>query len=126
MFRDTVRTDVIRRQWANIVRLVASLKDRLAPAHVIGRCLAASARSNPLASAVNSLGLIYETIYLLQYLDSEALRRVVRRLLARHESQNQLGRELALGGRGAFRDGDYESAVARAHCHTLISGTTRT
>ena len=120
LFSDTVKLDVIRRQWDNIVRLVASLKDRLAPAHIIGRCLAASARSNPLARAVNTLGLIYETIYQLQYLDSPELRRVVRRLLARHESQNQLGRELAIGGRGEYRVADYEGAVARAQCHTLI------
>lgn len=120
LFEGCVDRDAIRAEYDNIVRLVASLVDRLAPAHILGRCLAASSRRNPLARAVTALGRLYRTIYVLQYLDSPVLRRTVHRLLCRHESQNELGRALVIGAKGEFRTGDYEGAAARAACNTLL------
>jgi TnpA family transposase len=120
LFEGAVDLDLLRAEYDNMVRLVASLVDGLAPAHILGRCLSASSRHNPLARAVTALGQVYKTIYLLQYLDSPELRRTVRRLLARHESQNGLGRALAIGARGEFRAVDYEAAAARVMCHTLL------
>lgn len=120
LFEGCVDREAILAEYDNIVRLVASLVDRQAPAHVLGRCLVASSRNNPLARAVTALGRVYRTIYLLQYLDSAELRKTVRRLLHRHESQNALGRALVIGARGEFRVSDYEAAAARAACHSLL------
>jgi TnpA family transposase len=120
LFEGAVDLELLRAEYDNMVRLVASLVDGLAPAHILGRCLSASSRHNPLARAVTALGQVYKTIYLLQYLDSPELRRTVRRLLARHESQNGLGRALVIGARGEYRVVDYEAAAARAMCHTLL------
>ncbi len=92
LFDGEVDVDLLRKEYDNVVRLVASLVDGLAPAHILGRCLSAAAGTNPLAQALGALGQIYETIYVLQVLDSPELRKTVRRLLARHESQNALGR----------------------------------
>lgn len=120
LFEGGIDVGLLRQEYDNIVRLVASLMDGLAPAPILGRCLAAASRTNPLARAVAILGRAYKTIYLLQYLDSPELRRTVRRLLARHESQNALGRKIVSAGHGEFRVGDYEAAAARAACHTLL------
>ncbi len=120
LFEGCVDREIILAEYDNVVRLVASLVDRQAPAHVLGRCLVASSRNNPLARAITALGRVYRTIYVLQYLDSPELRKTVRRLLARHESQNDLGRSLMIGGRGEFRVSDYEAAAARAACHSLL------
>lgn len=108
-----IDVDLLRQEYDNIVRLVASLMDGLAPVPILGRCLAAASRTNPPARAVAILGRAYKTIYLLQYLDSPELRRTVRRLLARHESQNALGRKIVSAGHGEFRVGHYEAAAAR-------------
>jgi len=120
LFAELVKTDLIRQEWDNIVRLVASLQDELAPPHIIGRCLSSASPNNPLGLAVTELGKIYYTIYVLQLLNSPELRRAIRRLTSRQESQNQLGRAMVLGAGGKLRVGSYQVAAACLLAHTLL------
>lgn len=120
LFAGVVDIANMRREWDNLRRLLASLRDGVAPAHIIGRTMSAAVQHDPLARAVDDFGKIYATIYYLQYLASPELRRAVRRLLARHESQNGLGRAIILGARGELRAPDQEVAAATLFAHTLL------
>lgn len=120
LFEGLVNVENMRQQWDNVRRLLASLRDRLTPAHIVGRTMSAAVHHDPLARAVDDFGKIYATIYYLQYMASPELRRAVRRLLARHESQNGLGRAIILGARGELRAPDQEVAAATLFAHTLL------
>jgi len=120
LFDGAVKVEIIRKQWDNVRRLVASLRDRVAPAHVLGRCLSASISHDPLSLAVDEIGKIYESIYYVQVLGSPELRSASRHLRDHHESQNQLGRALVIGAKGEIRAPDQEVAAATLFSHTLV------
>ena len=70
----TIDTELIREQWDQLVRVVASLRNRTAPAHVVLRRLASSAPSDRLAKALTALGRALRSLYLFRYIQEEGLR----------------------------------------------------
>lgn len=113
--------DVIREQWDQLVRVAASLRNRLAPAHIVVRRLASSAPSDRLAKALTALGRIVKTIFILRYIQEEDLRRRVQLQLNRGESRHELARKLFFANQGEFRSGDYEEIMNKASCLSLLS-----
>lgn len=63
-----VNLDLIGEQWDSMVRVVASLRNRTAPAHVVVQRLVASGSSDRLAKAFKELGRLVKTVYVLRYL----------------------------------------------------------
>jgi TnpA family transposase len=66
--------DLIPKQWDQLVRVAASLKNRVCPAHVVVQRLANSSPSDRLAKALTMLGRVVKTIYILKYFNEEDLR----------------------------------------------------
>jgi len=58
-----VDTNLIREQWDQLMRVAASLKNRVCPAHVVVQRLANSSPSDRLAKALTMLGRVVKTIY---------------------------------------------------------------
>lgn len=121
LFRQTIDWDLIKEQYDQLVRVVASLKNRTAPAHVVLKRLRNSSPSDKVAKALTALGRIVKTIYILRYLSDENLRRRVQRQLNRGEHRHNLARWLFFANRGEFRSGDYEEIMNKASCLSLLS-----
>ena len=69
-----IRADIIREHWDEVVRLVASLKaGTVAPLAMLKR-LAAYQRQNQLDLAIQELGRIERTLFMLDWLESPQLR----------------------------------------------------
>jgi TnpA family transposase len=117
----TVDVDLIKAQWDSLVRVAASLKNRIVPAHVIAKRLASASSSNPLAKALTHLGRLVKTTYLLRFLDDPELRRVVGRQLNRGEQRQGLARYVFFAHQGEFRSGDYFEIMNKASCLSLLS-----
>ena len=62
------------------------------------------ARKNSLATALQEMGRIEKTIFILQYLSSEALRRKINRGLNKGEAMNALARAIFFGKFGELRE----------------------
>src|SRR6266403_2934866 len=62
IFRGGVDVDLIPEQWDQLVRVAASLKNRVCPAHVVVQRLANSSPSDRLAKALTMLGRVVKTI----------------------------------------------------------------
>lgn len=82
-----VDLDLIAQQWDSLVRIAASLKNRIVSAHVVAKRLINLGTTNPLAKALTQLGQLVKTTYLLRYLDDETIRRVVELMLNRGEGR---------------------------------------
>jgi TnpA family transposase len=117
----TVDLNLIAEQWEGLVRVAASLKNRVVSANVIARRLASSASSNRLAKALLHLGQLVRTVYLLRYLNDPVMRQQVRTQLNRGEARQDLAQRLFFADQGMFRSGDYYQMMNRASCLSLLS-----
>jgi TnpA family transposase len=105
LFRGGVDADLIREQWDQLVRVAASLKNRVCPAHLIVQRLANSSPSDRLAKALTMLGRVVKTIYILKNLNEEVLRHRVQLQLNRGEHRHSLARWIFFADQGEFRTG---------------------
>ena len=116
VFRATVDLALIAKQWDQLVRIAASLRQRTAPADVVLKRLAGGAPSARLAKALTALGRVLKTMYILQYVQDAALRHRIQRQLNRGEFRHKLARRLFFANQGAFQTGDYEEIMHIAPC----------
>jgi TnpA family transposase len=112
---------LLAEQWDQLVRVAASLRNRVASAHVVLQRLANASPADRVAKALTTLGRIVKTIYILRYVHEEDLRRRVQLQLNRGESRHALARWRFFANRGEFRSGDYEEIMNKASCLSLLS-----
>lgn len=120
LFRGSVDPYEIAGEWDQLVRVVASLRNRTAPAHVVVQRLAANA-GDRLSKALRGLGRIVKTIYILRYIHEPAVRRRVQLHLNRGEQRHKLGSRLFFANQGVFRVGDYAEIMNKVSCLALLS-----
>ncbi len=121
IFEAPIDLDLIREQWDQLVRVAASLKDKVAPAHVVLHRLVNASPSDRVAKALTALGRLVKTAYLLRYISEPELRRKVQKQLNRGESRHELAKWLFFANRGVFRTGDLEEIMNKASCLSLLS-----
>lgn len=119
IFSGTIDIELIRENWDQIVRVVASLKNGLAPAHVIIQKLAN--RTDNVSKSIRAFGRIIKSIYILRYIADQELRHTVHLHLNHGESRHQLAKKLFFLNRGAFKTSDYEEIMNKASCLSLVS-----
>jgi TnpA family transposase len=121
LLRGTIDISIIIEQWDQLVRLVASLKARMAPAHVVMQRLANAPAADRLANALTQLGRLIKTIHILRYIHEEPLRQAIQLQLNRGEFRHILARWIFFANQGDFRTGDYEEIMNKASCLSLLS-----
>ena len=121
LLRGRINIALILEQWDELVRLAASLKDRLAPAHVVMQRLANASAANRLAGALTQLGRLMKTIHILRYIQDQPLRDAIQLQLNRGEFRHTLARSLFFANWGRFRSGDYEEVMNKASSLSLLS-----
>lgn len=97
------KTPIILQNWDDLLRLAGSLKLGLVQVGGLMRTLQTHDRPTRLARALEELGRIVKTLYLLGYIDDEAYRRRVLTQLNRGEGRHQLARVVFHGKRGELR-----------------------
>ena len=121
LLRGRINVELILEQWDQLVRLAASLKDRLTPAHVVMQRLANANASDRLAGALTQLGRLMKTIHILRYIHEAPLRDAIQLQLNRGEFRHILAKSLFFANQGGFRSGDYEEVMNKASCLSLLS-----
>jgi len=121
LLRGRVNVELILEQWDQLVRLAASLKDRLTPAHVVMQRLANANASDRLAGALTQLGRLMKTLHILRYIHEAPLRNAIQLQLNRGEFRHILAKSLFFANQGGFRSGDYEEVMNKASCLSLLS-----
>ena len=121
LFKGSIDIQLIREQWDNIVRVAASLKNKVAPAHLIIQRLAAKSPTDKLAKALLELGRFITSTYILRYISDPELRREVQLRLCRCESRHFLAQHTFFFNQGIFRTNDYEQIMNKASCLSFLS-----
>ncbi|WP_445450126.1 Tn3 family transposase [Enterococcus faecalis] len=116
----TVRTKDIQEYYGEIKQIVYSIQTGKTTAKVILNRLGSYARKNKVVQALNELGKIEKTIFLLEYAIDEDLRRKITRMLNRGELINDLARELFSGQHGKFMERDIEKQLQSASALNII------
>src|SRR5690242_9562255 len=118
---DTIETAAILRQWAELMRLKASIEAGAVVPSVILRKLAAAGSGNALSGALRALGRIERTLFTLQWLSDPVLRQRSHAGLNKGEASNALRRAVFFHRQGEIRDRTFENQSFRASGLSLIT-----
>jgi len=115
-----INVALIRAYWADILRIVASLRAGTVTASVIMRQLASYPRQNGIAAALRELGRLERTLFTLDWIEDPELRRSTGQELNKGESRNSLARAVFIHRLGEIRDRTYENQQHRASGLNLV------
>ncbi len=115
-----INVALIQAHWADILRIVASIRTGTVTASVIMRQLAAYPRQNGVAAALRELGRMERTLFTLDWIQDPELRRSTGQELNKGESRNSLARAVFIHRLGEIRDRTYENQQHRASGLNLV------
>lgn len=115
-----VRTDIIREQWPNVLRLVGSIKAQHVAPSIMMRKLAAYERRNELDVALQEIGRIERTLFMLDWLENPDLRRRCLVGLNNSEQRHFLTIAIHTFHQGRVLDRTYEAQQYRASGLNLV------
>jgi len=101
--RHRVNTELIVKNWDDLLRVAGSLKLGTVSASELMRTLQGGSSPSTLSKAIGELGRIAKTLYLLAYIDDETYRRRILTQLNRGEGRHSLARVTFHGQRGEVR-----------------------
>jgi TnpA family transposase len=111
---------VIREHWGEIVRLVASLKAGTVLPSAMLRKLAAYERQNQLDLALREIGRVERTLFMLDWVESPALRRRCQAGLNKSEQRHFLTQAICTFKQGRIADRTHEAQQFRASGLNLV------
>jgi TnpA family transposase len=82
--------------------------------------LGSYSRQNSLAIALREMGRIEKTIFILNYISDESLRRKIQRGLNKGEAMNGLARAIFFGKQGELRERTIQHQLQRASALNII------
>ena len=98
-----INTRLIAEHWDDLLRLAGSLKLGVVRAAGLTRVLQTNDRPTRLARALQELGRLIKSLYMLRFIDDENYRRRILVQLNRGEGRHQLARTIFHGKRGELR-----------------------
>lgn len=120
LLRGRINTKIIRENYDDVLRLAHSVREGTVSASLIMGKLGSYSRQNSLAIALREMGRIEKTIFILDYISSEALRRRIHRGLNKGEAMNALARAIFFGKFGELRERALQDQLQRASALNLI------
>lgn len=120
LLRGQINTKVIRENYDDVLRLAYSIREGTVSASLIMGKLGSYARQNRLATALREMGRIEKTIFILDYISSEALRRKINRGLNKGEAMNAVARAIFFGKRGELRERVLQDQLQRATALNIL------
>jgi TnpA family transposase len=116
-----IQRSLIENEWENIQRILLSLALKTTTQFIIVGKLSAYARKNRTKRALWEYDNIMRSLYLLDYIDSPALRRNVQRALSRGENYHQLRRAVSYANFGKLRFKTEHEQQIWSECSRLLT-----
>lgn len=120
LLRGRINTKIIQENFDDVLRLAHSIREGKVSGSLIMGKLGSYARQNKLATALREVGRIEKTIFILDYISNEALRRRIQRGLNKGEAMNALARALFFGKRGELRERGLQDQLQRASALNIL------
>ncbi|WP_461389102.1 Tn3 family transposase [Desulfosporosinus fructosivorans] len=118
LLRGQINTKIIRENY--VLRLAHSVREGTVSASLIMGKLGSYSRQNSLATALREMGRIEKTIFILDYISSEAMRRRIHRGLNKGEAMNALARAIFFGKFGELRERALQDQLQRSSALNII------
>jgi len=115
-----INTKIIQENYDDVLRLAHSIREGTSSASLIIGKLGSYDRQNSLSAALQEMGRIEKTIFIMNYISSEALRRKINRGLNKGEAMNALARAIFFGKRGELRERALQDQLQRASALNII------
>ncbi|WP_017183084.1 Tn3 family transposase, partial [Sphingobium xenophagum] len=115
-----IRSDIIAEQWDDVLRLVGSIKAGHVAPSVMLRKLAAYERQNQLDVALQEIGKIERTLFMLDWLENPDLRRRCHAGLNNSEQRHALTQAIYTFRQGRIIDRSHEAQKYRASGLNLV------
>ncbi|GAC1523588.1 MAG: hypothetical protein NVS2B16_31870 [Chloroflexota bacterium] len=116
-----LNTALIAAEWSNLQRIFVSLARKTTTQSIIVSKLSAHARKNTTRQAFWEYDNIFQSGYLLDFVDSASLRQNVQRALNRGENYHQLRRAVSYANFGKLRFRTEEEQQLWSECSRLIT-----
>jgi TnpA family transposase len=116
-----LNTDLIIAEWDNLQRIFVSLALKTTTQSIIVGKLSAYVRKNKTRQALWEYDNIFQSLYLLDFLDSASLRQNVQRALNRGENYHQLRRAVSYANFGKLRFKTEDDQLLWSECSRLIT-----
>lgn len=120
LLRGPLNRKVIRENYDAVLRVAYSIRTGVVPGALIMGKLGSYARQNSVATALREMGRIEKTIFLVDYLSQEKLRRRIHTGLNKGESMNALARAIFFGKYGEFRERALHDQLQRASALNIL------
>lgn len=120
LLRGRINIKVIQENFDDVLRLAHSIREGKVSGSLIMGKLGSYARQNKLATALREIGRIEKTIFILDYISNESLRRKIQRGLNKGEAMNGLARALFFGKRGELRERGLQDQLQRASALNIL------
>lgn len=120
LLRGKINEKIIKENYEEVLRLVHSVKEGTVSSSLIISKLGSYSRQNSLSTALREMGKIEKTIFILDYISSEELRRKIQRGLNKGEAMNGLARAIFFGKQGELRERTLQKQLQRASALNLI------
>lgn len=115
-----INLKAIQENYDDVLRLAYSIREGKVSGSLIMEKLGSYSRQNSLATALREMGRIEKTIFILDYISDEALRRRIQRGLNKGEFMNALARALFFGKRGELRSREMQDQLMRASALNIL------
>jgi TnpA family transposase len=115
-----INVKIIRENYDDVLRLAHSIREGKVSGSLIMSKLGSYARQNALATALREMGRIEKTIFILDYISNESLRRRIQRGLNKGEAMNALARAIFFGKRGELRERELQDQLQRASALNIL------
>ena len=120
ILRGQINTKVIKENYEDVLRLAHSIREGTVSASLIMGKLGSYSRQNSLATALREMGRLEKTIFILNYISDESIRRKIQRGLNKGEAMNGLARAIFFGKQGELRERTIQHQLQRASALNII------
>ncbi|WP_262386682.1 transposase [Roseobacter fucihabitans] len=119
----TINEAIIRENWDDLLRLMATIKLKENTASDIFRRLNSYSRQHALYQAMKAFGQIIKSLFILRYIDDLTLRQAIERQLNKVVLANRFTRAVAVGNPREFTQVKKEEQEVAEACNRLIKNS---
>ncbi len=120
LLKSKINKKLIQENFDDVLRLAHSIREGKVSGSLIMSKIGSYARQNKLAAALKEMGKIEKTIFILDYISNEALRRRIQKGLNKGEATNALARAIFFGKRGELHEKALKDQLQRASALNII------
>lgn len=120
LMRGKINENIIKENYEDVLRLAHSIREGTVSSSLILGKLGSYSRQNSLSTALREIGKIEKTIFILDYISSEELRRKIQKGLNKGEAMNGLARAIFFGKQGELRERTIQNQLQRASALNII------